>query len=89
RSQGEKPMRSFSISDFKAHALGILNGIVETQESVLVTKRGKPIARVSPCSEEATSIQPGRLKDTLTFVGDLVSPVLPVAPEHIEKGNRS
>jgi len=82
-------MRSFSISDFKAHALGILNGIVETQESVLVTKRGKPIARVSPCVDEATSIQPGRLKDTLTFVGDLVSPVLPIAPEHIEKGDRS
>jgi prevent-host-death family protein len=78
-------MRSFSVSDFKAHALGILNGIVETQESVLVTKRGKPIARVSPCSEETASIQPGRLKDTLTFVGDLVSPVLPVVPPPVEE----
>jgi prevent-host-death family protein len=78
-------MRSFSVSDFKAHALGILNGIVETQECVLVTKRGKPIARVSPCSEEAASIQPGRLKDTLTFVGDIVSPVLSVVSPPVEE----
>lgn len=80
-----RAMRSFSVSDFKAHALGILNGIAETGESVLVTKRGKPIACVSPCAEEAPSTAPGRLKGTLTFSEDLIRPVLPGVSECTKK----
>ena len=41
-------MREYTISEFKAHALAILKGIDQTGEGVLVTKRGRPVARLIP-----------------------------------------
>ena len=68
-------MRYIPISKFKAHALGILQGISETGETVVVTKRGKPLAQVAPCSTGREKIKPGHLRGTLTYLGDIVSPL--------------
>lgn len=43
-------MKILAITEFKAHALQILGQVAETRESVMVTKRGKPLAEVVPFS---------------------------------------
>ena len=68
-------MRTFPISAFKAHALGILDAVAQTGEKVLVTRRGKPLAVVGPYSEPGKTLCPGRLAGTISFAGDLVSPL--------------
>ena len=67
-------MKSMAISDFKARALRILDEVARSRESVLITRRGKPLARVVPCDEEERD-QPGMLAETLVFEGDIVSPL--------------
>jgi antitoxin (DNA-binding transcriptional repressor) of toxin-antitoxin stability system len=39
---------------------------------VIITKRGKPIAEIVPVDEVIKDVP---LKDTVTFIGDIVSPV--------------
>lgn len=67
-------MKSMAVSEFKAHALRALDEVAKSRESILVTKRGKPLARVVPFDEKEES-QPGKLAHALVFEGDIVSPL--------------
>lgn len=64
--------RSISASVFKARCLALLDRVAETGESVVVTKRGRPVARVVPARRAgATS-----LRGSVTLRGDIVKPIL-------------
>jgi prevent-host-death family protein len=65
-------MPSLSVSKFKATCLAVLEDVKKHKRRVLITKRGKPIAEIVPY--ECTPKQ-SPLKDTVLFVGDIVSPV--------------
>ena len=64
-------MQTVAITDFKAHALQILGQVAKTRESVVITKRGKPLAEVIPFSPDTN--HPGKLAEALTFEKDIVS----------------
>jgi prevent-host-death family protein len=66
-------MRTLAITDFKAHALQVLGQVAETRESVVVTKRGTPLAEVIPYSPAVP--RPGKLADALVFEEDIVTPL--------------
>ncbi len=66
-------MKTLAITDFKAHALQILSRIAKTKESVVITKRGKPIVEVIPFSTSKPA--PGKLSEALVFEKDIVSPL--------------
>ena len=68
-------MKTMGISQFKAQALKILDLIAKSHESLIVTKRGKPLVQINPCGPESASPQPGRLAETLTFEKDLIAPL--------------
>ena len=55
------PTRTVSASQFKAQCLAMLDEIAATGEEIVVTKRGRAVARVSPASE------PESLRDSITF----------------------
>lgn len=66
-------MKTLAITDFKAHALQILGQIAKTKESVVVTRRGKPLVEVIPYSTNKPA--PGKLSEALVFEKDIVSPL--------------
>lgn len=68
-------MRTYSISEFKAHALALIGAVAETGEAILVTKRGKTLVRIEPCREPERLPQPGRLAGTITYEADIVAPL--------------
>ena len=68
-------MLEFSVSKFKAKALGIMDRVARTGEAVVVTKRGKAIVKVVPFSEDMAPMVPGKLKGTVLEEGDLISPL--------------
>lgn len=72
-------MKSIAITEFKAHCLALLEGIARTGEPLLVTKRGKPIARVLPTVDAGSLYPQDSLAGTVTILGDVVDPVLPAA----------
>jgi len=68
-------MKLMAISEFKAHALQVISEVAQTQEPVIITKRGKPIAQVVPHREFETKPTPGQLSDTFDFEKDIISPL--------------
>jgi prevent-host-death family protein len=65
-------MESLSVSEFKATCLAVLEDINRQKKRIVITKRGKPIAEVIPFETEQKDIP---LRDTVTYMGDIVSPV--------------
>jgi prevent-host-death family protein len=53
--------RTISASEFKAKCLAMLDDVAATGEEIVVTKRGRAVARVSPVTE------PESLRDSVTF----------------------
>lgn len=65
-------MPSLSVSKFKATCLAVLEDVNKHKKRVLITKRGKPIAEIVPYESTREGIL---LKDTVQFIGDIISPV--------------
>ena len=65
-------MESLTVSKFKATCLAVVQEVAKSKKPVIITKRGKPIAELIPY-EEKTEQTP--LKDTVAFMGDIISPV--------------
>ncbi len=60
-------MKSIAVTDFKAHCLGLLEDIARTGEPLLVTKRGKPLARILPSTDATTLFPQDTLAGTVTI----------------------
>jgi prevent-host-death family protein len=63
------------ISQFKSHAVEILTRLAKTQENLIITKRGKPLARIIPYPDADMTPRPGKLANILIFEKDIVSPL--------------
>jgi prevent-host-death family protein len=64
--------RTISASRFKAQCLALLNEVAETGQALVVTKRGKPVARVEPVEP------PESLEGSVTFLvsdDELIEPI--------------
>ena len=68
-------MKTIPISRFKAQALKIIDQIAQNNDEMIITKRGKPLARILPYKETSSLAKPGQLADTLLFEEDIVSPL--------------
>ncbi|HOS97011.1 MAG TPA: type II toxin-antitoxin system prevent-host-death family antitoxin [Deltaproteobacteria bacterium] len=68
-------MKKMGISQFKAHALKILDQVAKTHEEIVITKRGKPLAQIIPCQNKDTNPEPGTLADAFTFEHDIITPL--------------
>jgi len=61
-------------AEFKAKCLKLLDGVAATHEPLIITKRGKPVARVVPIEDEAPPLGLfGHMKDTGKIVGDIIN----------------
>lgn len=63
-----------SAGEFKATCLELMDAVEETGASVVVTKRGRPVARLAPVRRPARSAF-GLLKGRIAIRGDLVAPI--------------
>lgn len=68
-------MKTMGISQFKTHALKILDQIAQTQEIIVITKRGKPLVQITPYRTSDINPRAGRLSDALVFEKDVISPL--------------
>ena len=67
-------MKEVAISEFKAKCLAILDEVQKTKQPVRVTRRGKPVAEVSPPSPMRPKDLFGFMKGSVEILGDIVSP---------------
>jgi prevent-host-death family protein len=67
--------RAIPAGEFKARCLALLDEVQASGEEIIVTKRGKPVARVVPVNDDAVKRARDRLRGSITFQGDIVSPI--------------
>ncbi len=64
-----------AISEFKAHCLEVINKIHLTHESIIITKRDKPMVKVVALDDVKKVSLFGFLKDKAKITSDIVSPI--------------
>ena len=66
-----------TISKFKATCLSLLGSLKDTGRSILVTRRGKPVALITPPSNpKKPESWLGMFQSEGKIVGDVISPVI-------------
>ena len=68
-------MKTMAISRFKATALATIEQVARDQETLVITKRGEPVAQLVPYRGGGTGAAPGKLAQALVFEKDIVSPL--------------
>jgi len=60
--------------EFKAKCLHLLDEVHRSRKEIIITKRGRPVARLLPPEEEPPALF-GRMKGSADIRGDLVASV--------------
>ena len=61
--------------EFKAKCLKIMEEVREFHTEVVITKHGKPVAKLIPVEDEIKRPIFGYLKNSVETMGDIVSPI--------------
>jgi prevent-host-death family protein len=70
-------MKKIAAGEFKARCLGIMDRVQRTRQPILITKHGKPVAKLVPAEQPGEDIF-GYMADKVKIVGDIVAPITPL-----------
>lgn len=73
-------------AEFKAKCLKLLDQVAATHEPLVITKRGKPVARLVPVETEPRTSLFGYMKGTAQILG--TSSMYPMSPGRPRPGKR-
>jgi antitoxin (DNA-binding transcriptional repressor) of toxin-antitoxin stability system len=68
-------MKTMAAGAFKVHCLAVMDEVQAKRETIVITKRGKPVVKLVPAGAEKDDIY-GFFKGKVKIVGDVVSPAL-------------
>ena len=68
-------MRKMPAGAFKAHCLAVMDEVRTRRETVLVTKRGRPVAKLVPPDQDLDDIY-HFLRGKGVVAGDVISPAI-------------
>jgi prevent-host-death family protein len=69
-------MKEIAAGEFKAKCLALMDEVQQTGEPVLITKRGKPVAKLVPAPGPEDDIF-GYMAGKVKIIGDIVGPIIP------------
>ena len=61
--------------EFKARCLQLMDEVEETGREVIITKRGRPVAKLVPVTEASARDVFGCMRGTVAVLGDIVAPL--------------
>ncbi len=67
-------MKKIAAGEFKARCLTLMEDVRSTREPLVITKRGKPVAKLVPADDNKDDFI-GRLEGVFRVVGDIESPI--------------
>ena len=71
-----EPLPQVPAGEFKARCLKLMDQVRVTRRPLVITKRGKPVAKLVPVEEPASRREIfGCMKGTVTIHGDIVGPI--------------
>ncbi len=81
RAAARNGTREIAAGEFKAKCLAIIDEVNETGQEVIITKRGRPTAKLIPFRVSPAEPFIGRLEGVMKINGDpddLVNPIFPL-----------
>ena len=66
---------NINAAEFKAKCLKLLDEVAATHQPLVITKRGKPVARVVPIELDDEHSLLGYMKGTIEIHGDILAPI--------------
>lgn len=66
-------MKTMLISEFKAKCIAVIKEAQRTREAVIITRRGRPVARVEPIVDDDKERQLGVFRGMMKIKGDIVA----------------
>ena len=66
--------RYIKASEFKAKCLRLMDEVAETGQEIIITKRGKPVAKLTPYQQPRKAPW-GADKGRMRILGDIISPI--------------
>jgi prevent-host-death family protein len=70
-------MKTMPAGKFKTHCLAVIDEVNAKHETVVITKHGKPMAKLIPVQQEDDEIFDS-MKDRIKILGDIVEPAIPL-----------
>jgi prevent-host-death family protein len=67
-------MKTMAAGKFKAQCLSVIDDVHELKEEIVITKHGKPMAKLVPIKKNSESIF-GAMRNEIEILGDLVEPI--------------
>ena len=68
-------MKKMAAGAFKTNCLAVMDEVQSKRETVIITKHGKPVAKLVPVEPQGDDIF-GFLRGKATIIGDVISPAL-------------
>jgi prevent-host-death family protein len=68
-------MKKMAAGSFKVHCLAVMDEVQNKRESILITKHGKPVAKLVPADRNTDDIY-NFLEGKGAITGDVVSPAI-------------
>ena len=66
--------RTIKVSEFKTKCLKLIDGVANSGDEIIISKRGEPIARLVPYRKRPKSLF-GIDKGSMRILGDIVEPI--------------
>jgi prevent-host-death family protein len=64
---------TIAAGEFKSKCLKLLDQVAEERQTLVITKRGRPVAKLVPIEPQVELF--GALRGTGTIIGDIISPL--------------
>ncbi len=68
-------MKTMAAGSFKTHCLAVMDEVQAKRETVLITKHGKPVAKLVPADKDTDEIY-NFLRGKGAVTGDVISPAV-------------
>jgi antitoxin (DNA-binding transcriptional repressor) of toxin-antitoxin stability system len=68
-------MKTMAAGSFKVHCLAVMDEVQARRQTVVITKRGRPVAKLVPADRDSGDIY-HFLRGKGSVVGDVISPAL-------------
>jgi prevent-host-death family protein len=66
--------RHVPAAEFKANCLRLMDEVAQQRRPIVITKRGKPVAKLVPVEQEPTDLF-GYMAGSAKICGDIISPI--------------
>jgi prevent-host-death family protein len=66
--------KCIAAAEFKANCLRLMDEVAQQRRPIIITKRGKPVAKLVPVESEPVDLF-GRMAGTIKICGDIINPI--------------